>query len=67
MQTRRSTEADVEDARIAVATEAALTGPIFKRTHCERVDTYVGMALSNAGALFIILTAAATLHVCDVD
>lgn len=27
-----------------------------------RIDTYVGMGLSNAVALFIILTAAATLH-----
>ncbi len=35
-----------------------------------RVDTYVGMGLSNAVALFIILTTAATLHaagITDVD
>jgi Mn2+/Fe2+ NRAMP family transporter len=31
-----------------------------------RIDTYVGMALSNAVALFIILTTAATLHVHGV-
>jgi Mn2+/Fe2+ NRAMP family transporter len=31
-----------------------------------RVDTYVGMAFSNAVALFIILTTAATLHLAGI-
>ncbi len=34
-------------------------GPEFRRI---RIDTYVGMAFSNAVALFIVLTTAATLH-----
>jgi NRAMP (natural resistance-associated macrophage protein)-like metal ion transporter len=32
-----------------------------------RVDTYVGMGLSNAVALFIILTTAATLHAAGIQ
>jgi NRAMP (natural resistance-associated macrophage protein)-like metal ion transporter len=34
-------------------------GPEFRRI---RIDTYIGMAISNAVALFIIVTVAATLH-----
>lgn len=46
----------------------------LKRSPCEaptqlariRVDTYIGMAISNLIALFIIMTTAATLHVHGV-
>ena len=38
-------------------------GPEFRRI---RLDTYIGMALSNVVALFIMLTTAATLHVHGV-
>lgn len=46
----------------------------LKRSPCEapmqlariRVDTYIGMAISNVIALFIIMTTAATLHVHGV-
>ena len=37
-----------------------------KEFHRIRIDTYVGMAFSNAIALFIVITTAATLHVHGV-
>jgi NRAMP (natural resistance-associated macrophage protein)-like metal ion transporter len=43
----------------ALIDRPATAGPELRRI---RIDTYVGMAFSNIVALFILLTAAATLH-----
>lgn len=62
-------EEEVEEVRERVDAKPLLRAPDqapaeFRRI---RIDTYVGMAISNAVALFIILTTAATLHAHGVS
>lgn len=62
-------EEEVEEVRERIDAKPLLRAPDqapaeFRRI---RIDTYVGMAISNAVALFIILTTAATLHAHGVS
>ena len=55
---------EVEEVRNNPGEEALKQAPLQARRQLGRIrmDTYVGMALSNLVAFFIILTTAATLH-----
>jgi NRAMP (natural resistance-associated macrophage protein)-like metal ion transporter len=55
---------EVEEVRSNRGEKALKTAPAQAEAQFERIriDTYVGMAFSNAVAFFIILTAASTLH-----
>ena len=55
---------EVEDEKEDPAAEPLLTAPAQAPRQLARIklDTLVGMAASNLGALFIMLTTAATLH-----
>ena len=57
-------EEEVEEVKEQEGAKPLLRAPAQARTELRRirVDTLLGMALSNAVALFIILTTAATLH-----
>ena len=56
---------EAEDERIDPSKHALAEPPADARRELRRIefDTYVGMAFSNLIAFFIIITAAATLHV----
>lgn len=60
---------EVEEIRSAPAQEPLLRAPAQGPAHLKRInlDTWVGMAMSNGVAFFIILAAAATLHVHHVQ
>ncbi|MGA8147871.1 MAG: Nramp family divalent metal transporter [Gallionellaceae bacterium] len=55
---------EVEDQRAAAGEEPLITAPEQARSQLQRIkiDTYIGMGFSNLVAFFIMLTAAATLH-----
>ena len=57
-------EEEVEETRERPGAKALVRAPEQARGefHRIRVDTWIGMAFSNAVALFIVLTTAATLH-----
>lgn len=59
---------EVEEQRAATGEEPLKDAPEQARRNLRRIkiDTYVGMGFSNLIAFFIILTAAATLHVHGV-
>ena len=56
---------EVEEQRAGPGEEPLREAPSQARAHLNRIriDTYVGMIFSNTVAFFIMLTAAATLHV----
>lgn len=56
---------EVEEQRAGPGEEPLREAPTQARAHLNRIklDTYVGMIFSNTVAFFIMLTAAATLHV----
>src|SRR5690242_10121969 len=55
---------EVEEIRSRPAEQPLLRAPMQASVQLRRinVDTWVGMAMSNAVAFFIMLSAAATLH-----
>lgn len=55
---------EVEEQRAAAGEEPLISAPEQARAQLQRikVDTYIGMGFSNLVAFFIMLTAAATLH-----
>ena len=57
-------EEEVEDVKERAGAKPLARDPAAAQGEFARIrwDTYVGMALSNCVALFIVLTAAATLH-----
>ncbi len=59
---------EVEDGKERAGAKPLVRAP--EQAHAEfariRIDTYVGMAVSNIIALFIVITTAATLHVNGV-
>ena len=57
-------EQEVEDDKERTGSRPLIRAPEQARTEFVRirVDTYLGMALSNIVALFIVITTAATLH-----
>jgi NRAMP (natural resistance-associated macrophage protein)-like metal ion transporter len=59
---------EVEEVKTGRGEKALKRAPRQARPQLERIriDTYIGMALSNIVAFFIILTSAATLHVQGV-
>jgi Mn2+/Fe2+ NRAMP family transporter len=61
-------EEEVEDERERPGAKPLTRAPqqATAEFHRIRVDTYIGMGLSNAVALFIMITAAATLHATGV-
>jgi len=61
-------EQEVEDEKEKPGARPLIRAPEQARSEFARIriDTYLGMALSNAIALFIVITAAATLHVHGV-
>ncbi|MBN3751659.1 divalent metal cation transporter [Paraburkholderia sp. Tr-20389] len=60
---------EVEEIRSQPAQQPLLRAPLQAGTQLKRInfDTWVGMAISNAVAFFIMLSAAATLHVHHVE
>ncbi|WP_233451562.1 Nramp family divalent metal transporter [Paraburkholderia caribensis] len=60
---------EVEEIRSHPAQKPLLRAPMQASVQLKRinVDTWVGMAMSNAVAFFIMLSAAATLHAHHVD
>lgn len=60
---------EVEEIRSHPSQQALLRAPLQANVQLRRIniDTWVGMALSNTVAFFIILSAAATLHAHHVD
>ncbi|RFU45125.1 Nramp family divalent metal transporter [Paraburkholderia sp. DHOC27] len=60
---------EVEEIRSEPAQDALLKAPKQAHTQLGRIrfDTWVGMAMSNGVAFFIILAAAATLHVHHIS
>ena len=60
---------EVEDLRKNQGEKALKRAPNQADTQLERIrlDTYIGMALSNAVAFFIILTAASTLNLRGIN
>jgi NRAMP (natural resistance-associated macrophage protein)-like metal ion transporter len=60
---------EVEEIRSEPAQEPLLKAPLQARTQLKRIrfDTWIGMAMSNGVAFFIILAAAATLHVHHIS
>ena len=60
---------EVEEIRSEPAQKALLKAPLQARIQFRRIhlDTWVGMAMSNGVAFFIILAAAATLHVHHIS
>jgi NRAMP (natural resistance-associated macrophage protein)-like metal ion transporter len=61
-------EQEVEDEKEKPGARPLIRAPEQARTEFARIriDTYLGMALSNVIALFIVITTAATLHVHGV-
>ncbi len=59
---------EVEDLKADPEAEPLKRSPEGARRHLRRIkiDTYLGMAFSNLIALFIVLSAAATLHAAGV-
>ncbi len=57
-------ESEVEECKERTGARPLIRAPEQARAEFRRIrwDTYLGMALSNAVALFIVLTTAATLH-----
>jgi NRAMP (natural resistance-associated macrophage protein)-like metal ion transporter len=60
---------EVEEIRSHPSQQPLLRAPMQASVQLKRItiDTWVGMALSNAVAFFIMLSAAATLHVHHVE
>ncbi|HMA51702.1 MAG TPA: divalent metal cation transporter, partial [Magnetospirillaceae bacterium] len=63
---------EVEDDKERAGSRPLIRAPEQARTEFVRIriDTYLGMALSNIVALFIVITTAATLHahgITDID
>ncbi len=60
---------EVEDAKGRDGAKPLVRAPEQAKPEFERIriDTYLGMALSNVVALFIVITTAATLHVHGVN
>ncbi|MFM0198907.1 divalent metal cation transporter [Paraburkholderia fungorum] len=60
---------EVEEIRSKPAEQALLRAPMQASAQLKRIniDTWVGMAMSNSVAFFIMLTAAATLHVHHIE
>ncbi|MEQ5844358.1 MULTISPECIES: NRAMP family divalent metal transporter [Paraburkholderia] len=60
---------EVEELRSQPAQKALLRAPLHATAQLKRInlDTWVGMAVSNVVAFFIILTTAVTLHAHHVD
>lgn len=55
---------EVEDIHVSRSDQALIKNPAHALTHLRRIklDTLIGMGISNLIAFFIILTTAATLH-----
>jgi NRAMP (natural resistance-associated macrophage protein)-like metal ion transporter len=60
---------EVEEIRSEPAQKSLLKAPLQARNQLKRIgfDTWVGMAMSNGVAFFIMLAAAATLHVHHIS
>jgi NRAMP (natural resistance-associated macrophage protein)-like metal ion transporter len=60
---------EVEEIRSQPSQQALLRAPMQASSQLKRIniDTWVGMALSNAVAFFIMLSAAATLHAHHIE
>jgi NRAMP (natural resistance-associated macrophage protein)-like metal ion transporter len=60
---------EVEEIRSKPGQKALLRAPLQAADQLKRInmDTWVGMAVSNSVAFFIMLTAAATLHAHHID